>query len=269
MKKMILIALMAVMTVGASAMTYSEARNEALFLTDKMAYELNLTDEQYDAAYEINLDYLLGINSRSELYGTYWTVRNTNLAYILADWQYALYKAAAYFYRPLYWSDNVWHLSVYTIYTNRNYYYRPRPTVYVTYRGGNRSSYYASRTWTKPLRRSNYSGNSRTLRTSSTRQTVNNATFGNARSRSVATQITTTTTSQRSIGTFSPSARSFGNASTQSNNTVRSFGGARSGSTSTFNTQSMSTNRNVINRSVTTAVSSQSTGRSGAFGGHR
>ncbi len=44
------------MTVSASAMSYEQARNEALFLTDKMAYELNLTEDQYEAAYEINLD---------------------------------------------------------------------------------------------------------------------------------------------------------------------------------------------------------------------
>ena len=47
--------------VAASAMSYSQAREQALFLTDKMAYELNLTDDQYEAAYEINLDYLLSV----------------------------------------------------------------------------------------------------------------------------------------------------------------------------------------------------------------
>ena len=53
MKKM-MIALLAMLTIAASgkAMSYEQARNEALFLTDKMAYELNLTDEQYEAAYE-------------------------------------------------------------------------------------------------------------------------------------------------------------------------------------------------------------------------
>ena len=57
MKKM-MIALVAMLTIAATgkAMSYEQARNEALFLTDKMAYELNLNDEQYEAAYEINLD---------------------------------------------------------------------------------------------------------------------------------------------------------------------------------------------------------------------
>ena len=46
--KKIMIALVAMLTMSVSthAMSYEQARNEALFLTDKMAYELNLTDEQ-------------------------------------------------------------------------------------------------------------------------------------------------------------------------------------------------------------------------------
>lgn len=40
---------MVMMTVSATAMSYEQARQQALFLTDKMAYELNLTDEQYEA----------------------------------------------------------------------------------------------------------------------------------------------------------------------------------------------------------------------------
>ena len=40
-------------TVSANAMSYEQAREQALFLTDKMAYELNLSEAQYEAAYEI------------------------------------------------------------------------------------------------------------------------------------------------------------------------------------------------------------------------
>ena len=90
------------MTVSASAMSYEQARNEALFLTDKMAYELNLTEDQYDAAYEINLDYLLNVNTIDVLYGSYWRYRNLDLSYILLDWQYRAFCDAAYFYRPIY-----------------------------------------------------------------------------------------------------------------------------------------------------------------------
>ena len=66
MKKMIFMAMMMTIAISANAMTYNEARNEALFLTDKMAYELGLNDAQYDAVYNINLDYLMGLNARAD-----------------------------------------------------------------------------------------------------------------------------------------------------------------------------------------------------------
>ena len=56
---MMILAMMMVMTISANAMSYNAAKNEALFLSDKMAYELNLTAAQYEAVYEINLDYLM------------------------------------------------------------------------------------------------------------------------------------------------------------------------------------------------------------------
>ena len=43
MKKMMIMAMMMAMTITANAMSYTAAKNEALFLSDKMAYELNLT----------------------------------------------------------------------------------------------------------------------------------------------------------------------------------------------------------------------------------
>lgn len=152
--KRIIIAMTAMLTmaVSASAMSYEQARREALFLTDKMAYELNLTDEQYDAAYEINLDYLMGVTSVDDVYGTYWTRRNLDFSYILLEWQWTAFQAATYFYRPLYWSAGCWHFGVYARYPRRDYFYFSRPTVYISYRGGHswhhnggRSYYYAHR----------------------------------------------------------------------------------------------------------------------------
>ena len=137
MKKMIF-ALMMMLTasVSANAMSYEQARNEALFLTDKMAYELNLTDEQYEAAYEINLDYLMGVTSRDDVFGIYWERRNLDLSYILLDWQWNAYMAASYFYRPLYWDAGYWHFGIYARYPHRSYLYFGRPHFYSTYRGG-------------------------------------------------------------------------------------------------------------------------------------
>ena len=137
MKKM-LMTLMAMLTitVSATAMSFEQARREALFLTDKMAYELNLTDEQYEACYEINLDYLMGVTGRSDVFGVYWERRNLDLSYILFDWQWNAFIAASYFYRPLYWEAGYWHFGIYARYPHRDYFYFGTPTFYVSYRGG-------------------------------------------------------------------------------------------------------------------------------------
>ena len=129
---------MAMMTIAlnANAMSFTQAQREALFLTDKMAYELNLTDEQYDACYEINLDYLMSVSTVDDLYGTYWTRRNYDLGYVLFDWQLEAFRAASYFYRPLYWDAGCWHFGIYARYPRRTFFYFSHPTVYVSYRGG-------------------------------------------------------------------------------------------------------------------------------------
>jgi hypothetical protein len=136
MKKMFF-ALMTMLTVSISvnAMSYEQARNEALFLTDKMAYELNLTDEQYEAAYEINLDYLMGVTGRNDVFGTYWERRNLDLSYIMLEWQWNAFVAATYFYRPLYWEAGYWHFGIYRHYPHRDFFYFGRPHFYVTYHG--------------------------------------------------------------------------------------------------------------------------------------
>ena len=88
MKKMMFLAVMMVMTVSANAMSYNAAKHEALFLSDKMAYELNLTAAQYEAVYEINLDYLMSLNGHGDVFGIWWDRRNADLRYVLNSWQY-------------------------------------------------------------------------------------------------------------------------------------------------------------------------------------
>jgi len=151
--KKIMLTLIAMLTIAASAnaMSYEQAREEALFLTDKMAYELNLSDAQYEAAYEINLDYLMGVTSQYDVFGPYWERRNLDLSYILFSWQWDLFRSAAYFYRPLVWNAGYWHFSIYARYPHRDYFYFGRPHFYVSYRGGhswrmnNGRSFYESR----------------------------------------------------------------------------------------------------------------------------
>ena len=150
---MMTLAMMMVMTISANAMSYNAAKNEALFLSDKMAYELNLTDAQYDAVYEINLDYMMSVNGRNDVFGTWWNRRNMDLQYVLTAWQYNKYVALDYFYRPMTWNAGGWTFNIYVHYTNRSHFYKARPTVFISYKGGNNRKadrFYADRHVAKP-----------------------------------------------------------------------------------------------------------------------
>lgn len=148
MKKMLfMLATLFLMTVPANAMSYKTARAEALFLTDKMAYELKLNDMQRNAIYEINLDYMMSLNNSGDIYGSYWTHRNLDISYVLNSAQYRLFRAADYFFRPVYWKSG-WKHSIYTRYKNRSHFYYGHPSGYKSYKGahcwhknGNKSWY--------------------------------------------------------------------------------------------------------------------------------
>ncbi len=148
MKKLIsILMLLMAFTMSSNAMSYEQARQQALFLTDKMAYELNLTNDQYEAAYEINLDYLMSVNTVDDLYGAYWRYRNLDMSYVLLYWQYRAFCDAAYFYRPLYFNAGYWHFGIYARYPHRDYFYFDRPTVYISYCGGHSWSMNRGRSW--------------------------------------------------------------------------------------------------------------------------
>lgn len=142
MKKLLLTTILAISAIAAQAMTYERARQEALFLTDKMAYELNLNEQQYNDCYEINLDYLLSIQTEDDIiYGDYLAYRNADLRHILFDWQWSLFAAADYFLNPVSWIRGAWYFPVYRHYTI-GYYYYDRPRVFWSYRGGHGRFYF-------------------------------------------------------------------------------------------------------------------------------
>ena len=132
---MMILAVMMVMTISANAMSYNAAKHEALFLSDKMAYELNLTAAQYEAVYEINLDYLMSLNGHGDVFGIWWDRRNADLRYVLNSWQYDKYMALTHFYRPVAWKAGGWTFAVYSHY-GRDRFYNAHPKVFVTYKGG-------------------------------------------------------------------------------------------------------------------------------------
>ena len=149
---MLTLALMMAMTIMADAMSYNVAKNEALFLSDKMAYELNLTDAQYNAVYEINLDYLMSVDRHDDVFGIWWNRRNADLRLVLAAWQYDKYMTLNYFYRPISWHNGAWLFHVYNRY-DKGRFFKAHPSVFVSYRGGHNrkpSHFYADRRVVKP-----------------------------------------------------------------------------------------------------------------------
>ena len=280
MKKLIiaLVAMFCMTFTTASAMSYEQARQQALFLTDKMAYELNLTDDQYEAAYEINLDYLMGVNSYDDLYGLYWRQRNLDLSYILLDWQYRNFCAASYFYRPLYWDGGYFHFGIYARYPRRDYFFFGRPHFYTVYCGGHSWRMNGGRSWyhgrqyaaPRPGSREPHFG----MRDSFNRGDYGRGkTFGNM-DRQSSTRTTVTRDNQfgnvnrQNSSGFGNSNRQnssrFGNSNRQNNG---SFGGStRNGFGSGF-TNSRSNNGGFTPRSTTQSNGSFGGNRGGSFGG--
>lgn len=285
MKRMIiaLVAMFMMTFTTASAMSYEQARQQALFLTDKMAYELNLTEDQYEAAYEVNLDYLMSVDTYDDLYGAYWRQRNMDLSYILLDWQYRTYLNATYFYRPLYWHAGYWHFGIYARYPRRDYFYFGRPHFYVSYRGGhswrvngNRSWYYG-RSFGGPhpgghprvgmrdgFNRGDY-GRGRSfgnLNRENRPQMNPNRGFGNASRPNNNAGFGNSSRSQNggfgnNNGGFGSSNRGFGNSNSRPN---RGFGSSNS---------STSNSRGFGNNSRGFGNNSFGSGRSNIFGGNR
>jgi len=294
MKKFIsALSLLFVVTVSANAMSYEQARQQALFLTDKMAYELNLNEAQYEAAYEVNLDYLMNIMTPDDLYGVYWTRRNLDLGYILLDWQYRAYCAAAYFYRPLYWDAGYWHFGIYARYPHRSYFYFGRPAFVNVYRGGHSwhnngdRSWYNGRDFGHKASRNHFGmrdgfdkgnyGRGQNLSFSGSRNANgrNNGSFGNGtrnsnqrNSGSFGNRGGNNSSTSKPNSTFSPRSnnRSMGvNSSTNRSSNGTTFGGGRVG---TNRSGSMGNSRGMLNDNSNSS-STVNSSRRNTFGSSR
>lgn len=135
-------------------MSKSKIRTSARFLTDRMAYELDLTPRQYDDFYEINYDFLYEANLvmddvmrgyRDAIYYYYELLdrRNEDASYVLNYYQYSRFMAADYFYRPIFNAGGRWNLRIYVTYSNHKFYYYDAPRHYKTYRGEHGRRYYS------------------------------------------------------------------------------------------------------------------------------
>ena len=147
MKKVIL-TLLAVFTVGvnANALSVHRSREEARFLTDKMVYELNLTDDQADDVYEINYDYFRALGPIDGIYSHIINRRYEDLSYVLYDWQWEYFLNCDYFVYPAYIYRGGWAFGIYNYYARTHFFYGI-PRLYYHYNGGHfhHPNYYRGR----------------------------------------------------------------------------------------------------------------------------
>jgi hypothetical protein len=179
MKKIILtLAAVVVVSMYSTSMasimiSTDQIRTETRFLTDKMRYELNLDNNQYNDVYEINYDFFYAVRGIMDdvAYGDSWATdsyyealnrRNDDLRYVLDTYQYEKFINRDYFARPFYSDNGTWGLQVYFNY-GPNVYYYSCPTIYSTYFGNHyrNDGYYMSRynhnIYRSPIRYTNQS----------------------------------------------------------------------------------------------------------------
>jgi len=139
MRRLLMTMLVAMtVAIGAKAIGFEDARREARYLTDKMAYELGLSQSEYERIYRINLDYLTRVNGYDDLYATHWNARNSALQVVLTGRRWNAYIGRNYFYRPLSWRNGTFVYNVYSRYPRHYVVHRaaplPPPRIY-RYRG--------------------------------------------------------------------------------------------------------------------------------------
>lgn len=133
------------MTMQAQPMSYYAMRENARFLTDRMAYTLGIATSLLDDLYMINYDYICGVNDYLDdvAYGYHYDdymmvmyARDAALRRLLTPYQWERLVALDYFYRPISFVNHRWSFSIYAYDPYRTHFYYGVPTRYNHYRGG-------------------------------------------------------------------------------------------------------------------------------------
>ena len=304
MKRIILIlfaiGITAMSSVSMAAMSNSRVRKETRFLTDKMAYELNLNTAQYNDVYEINFDFIYSIRYLMDDvirgyewalddYYNYLDVRNDDLRWVLSDAQYRRFLQADYFYRPIYASGGGWNFRVYITYTNRNYFYFPKPYHYRSYSGGHYRTHFHNVSYYRGRYNHSYYRGDYSVRNDRVYHTNRRSDFGSVNIRpntstrpssrpgttttrpSVSTRPSTTTTrpsntssssSSRENSSSSRRENNSSGSSTPVNNNTNSGSSRRSSSSSTSRTTTSPSSSSSNSNRSTTRSSTVSNGQS-------
>lgn len=268
----------ALCNAGTEAMSNSRVRKETRFLTDKMAYELNLSDEQYNDVYEINYDFisavryvmddvLRGYEWALDRYYDYLDVRNDDLRWVLSSRQYGRFIRADYFYRPVYTSGHHWYFRVYITYTNHNHFFFPRPYHYHTYAGGHYRTHYHDVSYYKGrYKHPAYTGSYR-IREHKTYTTNRRSDFGSVNLRPGTSREPSkkeTTATRRSTSRSTNASRSTDTSRANSTTTRSNANSSRRSTTGTANTERRETRSSSVRNSSgnTTRGSGSSSARS-------
>ncbi|MCQ2288758.1 MAG: hypothetical protein MJZ74_06630 [Muribaculaceae bacterium] len=132
--------------VSAFAMSVEQSRNEAWFLTDKMAHELNLSNYQWDDVYEVNYDFFRALGTVTSSTASIERMREQKLMYILTVAQWNEFSRTSYFTTPCVAINGHWSFTIYTRYDRNKFFDRNRNVVF-SYSGNrsNDSNYYWNR----------------------------------------------------------------------------------------------------------------------------
>ena len=150
-----------------SAMSMSKVRQHARFLTDRMAYELNLTTMQYNDVYEVNYDFInnvryimddviVGYPSAVDRYYDFLDFRNDDLRWILSASQYRRFMNVDYFYRPIYTTASEWLFRIYRVYNDISHFYFGKPHHYKSYKGEHYRTHFGHVSFYKNNRKDHY-----------------------------------------------------------------------------------------------------------------
>lgn len=137
--------MLASLAASAQPMSVYAMRNNARFLTDRMAYTLGLSASLLEDLYYINYDYICGVNDYLDLvaygyrYDDYMEIvyaRDYALRRLLNERQWARLMTYDYFYRPISFSDRRWSFSIYLHDRRMDHFFYRAPRRFDDYRGG-------------------------------------------------------------------------------------------------------------------------------------
>ena len=242
-------------TVSASSsLSISKVRNHARYLTDRMAYELDFTPMQYDDCYEINYDFIRqtsyimddvvrGYYDAINAYYRYLDWRNDDLRYIMTSAQYVRFLSRDYFYRPIYSNGSSWGFRIYTIYSNRTFFYYDAPSVFKSYRGDHGRSHYSNGYYNNRYSGGHYEGHGHILGSSNFNDHRKNDFGTNLRDRNQKPDYNNYNNRNADNRTSDPRYRdTSGNHNTPQINNRNSTGEHRGANTSSGNTQKSDNN---------------------------